>query len=100
MHIAFRMNHDYVAYLGHHIVQLTIREWITIFKVLAGAAEPRRPPAADGRPFGGQRRLSGGPHAAWAAAAGSLLATVQPCIGECDKFLTAVELKTKLVSLR
>ena len=32
---------------------------------LAGVAEPRRPAAADGWPFGGQRRLLGGPNAAW-----------------------------------
>ena len=43
---------------------------------LAGAAEPRRPAAADGRPFGGQRRLSGRPTAALAAAAVSFSATV------------------------
>ena len=45
-----------------NIVQLTIHELNNRFKVLAGVAEPRRP-------FGGQRRLSGGPNAAWAAVA-------------------------------
>ena len=59
-----------------NVVQLTIRELNIDFKFLAGAAEPRRPAAADGRPLGGQRRLSGGPNAAWAAAAVSLSATV------------------------
>ena len=51
-----------MIYTSPNAVKLTIREPNNDFKVLAAAAEPRRPAAADGHPFGG--------------AAVSLLATV------------------------
>ena len=66
--------------------------WHTMVEPMLRLVQRTRPAAADGRPFGGQRRLSGGPNAAWATAAVSLSATVTTRVQCGDLYLTTLAL--------